>query len=340
MKTEKLDILNGDYEFCISKAASLLKKGGIVAVPTETVYGLAASSYSDEAIVKVFKAKGRPQDNPLIVHISNMEMLKDVAKDIPQKAYLCAEKFWPGPFTMVLPKGDNIAKSVSGGLESVAVRMPSEKSIRDIIDCANLPLAAPSANISGAPSPTTYNHVLLDLDGKIDGVVMGKECEVGVESTVVSLLGEHPRLLRPGAITLEQLKEVLPDIEVDKAILSQPEKGQKVASPGMKYKHYAPKTETFLVEGDSESFAKFVNDKKNALAICFSEDAEIVKIKKSVYGTKTDEKTLAKNVFSALRNADNMMVEAVYVHAPSKNGVGLAVYNRLIRAAAFKVISL
>jgi len=340
MKTEKLDILAGDYGLCISKAAALLEKGGIVAVPTETVYGLAASAYSDTAIKKVFEAKGRPQDNPLIVHISNMEMLTEVAVNIPEKAYLCAEKFWPGPFTMVLPKSDKIAKSVSGGLDTVAVRMPSEKSIRDIIDCANLPLAAPSANISGAPSPTTYNHVVADLDGKIDGIVMGKECEVGVESTVVSLLGEHPRLLRPGAVTLEQLKEVLPDIEVDKAILQEPEKGQKVASPGMKYKHYAPKTDTFLVEGSIEDFSKFVNGKKNSLAICFNEDSDKIKIKKCIYGTKAQEETLAKNVFSALRNADYMKVDAVYVHAPSKQGVGLAVYNRLIRAAAFKVIKL
>jgi len=340
MKTEKLDILDGDYGLCIGKAAEVLKNDGIVAVPTETVYGLAASAYSDEAIKKVFEAKGRPQDNPLIVHISNMEMLSEVAVNIPEKAYVCAEKFWPGPFTMVLPKSDKIAKSVSGGLDTVAVRMPSEKSIRDIIDCANLPLAAPSANISGAPSPTTYNHVILDLDGKIDAVVMGKECEVGVESTVVSLIGEHPRLLRPGAVTLEELKEILPDIETDKAILNEPEKGQKVASPGMKYKHYSPKTNTYLVNGDSKAFAEFVNEKQNSLALCFSEDTDLIKIKKCVYGTKEDEKTLAKNVFSALRNVDDMGVETVYVHAPSKNGVGLAVYNRLIRAAAFKVIEL
>lgn len=340
MKTERLDILSGNYAENITRAAEILKNGGIVAVPTETVYGLAASALSDSAIIKVFSAKGRPQDNPLIVHISNMDMLKNVAKDIPKTAFDCAEKFWPGPLTMVLKKTDLVAKSVSAGLDTVAVRMPSEKSVRDIIDASDIPLAAPSANISGAPSPTTPSHVLNDLDGKIDAVVMGSDCEVGVESTVVALFGDKPRLLRPGAVTLEQLKEILPDIEVDKAILSHPENNAKVASPGMKYKHYAPKTESFLVEADSESFLNFVNNKENCLALCFEEEKSGIKVKAFSYGTKSDELTLAKNVFSVLRDVDKAGVDAVYIHAPSKNGVGLAVYNRLIRAAAFKVIKL
>lgn len=340
METKRLDILSGDYKKCIDEAAGILLSGGIVAVPTETVYGLAASAYDDNAIKKVFSAKGRPQDNPLIVHISDFLMLKDVVSEIPEKARLCAEKFWPGPFTMILKKADKIADCVCAGLNTVAVRMPNEKSIRDIIRAGNLPLAAPSANLSGAPSPTTYKDVLSDLDGKIDAVVLGGDCEVGVESTVVSLVGEKPRLLRPGAVTLESLKEILPDIEVDKAILSEPESGEKVASPGMKYKHYAPKTEAFLVEGTSEAFCKFVNGKEDCLALCFLEDEPFIKVKKLVYGTEADEKTLAKNVFSALRDVDNMNVKSVYIHAPSKSGIGLAVYNRLIRAAAFKVIEL
>ncbi len=340
INTKRLDIISGDYEKCIEEASRILKNQGIVAVPTETVYGLAASAFSDYAIKKVFEAKGRPQDNPLIVHISNMDMLESIAKSIPESARKCAEKFWPGPFTMVLERKPVIAQSVCGGLDTVAVRMPSEKSIRDIIDCSGLPLAAPSANISGAPSPTTFSHVLADLDGKIDAVVCGNTCEVGVESTVVALFGEKPRLLRPGAVTLEQLKEVLPDIEVDKAILSQPEAGKKVASPGMKYKHYAPKTDSFLVEGSSKAFGDFVNKKENCLALCFKEDEEFITAKKMIYGTKNDESTLAKNVFGALRDVDGMGVSAVYIHAPSKSGVGLAVYNRLIRAAAFRVIEL
>lgn len=340
MKTLRLDIISGDYDKNIKIASDILKSGGIVAVPTETVYGLAASALDDNAIKNVFKAKGRPQDNPLIVHISGMDMLRKVAREIPDTAIRCANAFWPGPFTMVLKRTDLVAESVCGGLDTVAIRMPSERSIRDIIECSGLPLAAPSANTSGMPSPTTYTHVLNDLDGKIDAVVCGNDCLVGVESTVVSLFGEKPRLLRPGAITLEQLKEVLPDIEVDKAVLAEPEKNAKVSSPGMKYKHYSPKTEAFLVEGSSKDFAEFVNGKENSLALCFSEDEEFISTKYMVYGTKSDESTLAKNVFSALRDVDNENVNSVYIHAPSKSGVGLAVYNRLIRAAAYKVIKL
>lgn len=340
MKTLRLDIISGDYDKNIKIASDILKSGGIVAVPTETVYGLAASALDDNAIKNVFKAKGRPQDNPLIVHISGMDMLRKVAREIPDTAIKCANAFWPGPFTMVLKRTDLVAESVCGGLDTVAIRMPSEQSIRDIIECSGLPLAAPSANTSGMPSPTTYTHVLNDLDGKIDAVVCGNDCRVGVESTVVSLFGEKPRLLRPGAITLEQLKEVLPDIEVDKAVLAEPEKNAKVSSPGMKYKHYSPKTEAFLVEGSSKNFAEFVNGKENSLALCFSEDEKFISTKYMVYGTKSDESTLAKNVFSALRDVDKENVNSVYIHAPSKSGVGLAVYNRLIRAAAYKVIKL
>ncbi|MCQ2455052.1 MAG: threonylcarbamoyl-AMP synthase [Clostridia bacterium] len=340
METKKLDIVGGDYQKNIDAAAKILKNGGIVAVPTETVYGLAASAVLDEPIINVFKAKGRPQDNPLIVHISDMDMLEKIAAEIPKSAKKCAEKFWPGPFTMVLKRTDYVSNRVCAGLDTVAVRCPSEKSIRDIIKASGIPLAAPSANISGAPSPTTYSHVINDLDGKIDAVVCGEDCLYGVESTVVALFGEHPRLLRPGAVTLEELREVLPDIEVDKAILEEPEKDEKVASPGMKYKHYAPKTEAFLVEADEVSFADFVNKKEDCLALCFAEESELITVEKKIYGKKTDEFTLAKNLFSALRSIDNLNKKAVYIHAPSKSGVGLAVYNRLIRACAFRVIKL
>ncbi len=320
----------------IKNAAEILKNGGVVAIPTETVYGLAASAYDENAIKAVFTAKGRPQDNPLIVHISDMEMLKEIACDIPETALKCAEKFWPGPLTMVLKKSQKVSECVSAGLSTVAVRMPSEAVALQIITESKLPLAAPSANVSGKPSPTTANHVLADLDGKIDAVVMGKDCTVGVESTVITLVGENPVLLRPGAVTLEQLREILPDITVDKAVLSELEIGQKAASPGMKYKHYAPETTTILVEG--ENFADFVNAKQNAVAVCFSEESEQIKIPKIVYGTKENPESLANKLFAVLRDVDKMGVNTVYVHAPDKNGVGLAVYNRLIRAAAFKII--
>lgn len=339
METKKLDAIN-DYGNSVKMASEILKSGGIVAVPTETVYGLAASAYSDNAIKAVFDAKGRPQDNPLIVHISSLDMLGCVAREIPDAAYKCAEKFWPGPFTMVLPKGDRIASSVSAGLDTVAVRFPADKTICDIITKSGLPLAAPSANTSGKPSPTTAAHVTDDLDGRIDAVVIGGDCAVGVESTVVSLVGDKPRLLRPGAVTPEQLKKVLPDLVIDDAVLERLKEGEAAASPGMKYKHYAPKTEAFLVEGCSNSFVKFVNQKSDCAAVCFEEEYYSINVPKISYGSKRNESTLAKNVFAVLRDVDALGVKRIYIHAPSKDGVGLAVYNRLIRAAAFKVIKL
>lgn len=339
MKTLKLDAIN-DYENAVNIASEILVSGGIVAVPTETVYGLAASAFSDDAIKSVFTAKGRPQDNPLIVHIASTGMLGDIAKDIPEIAYECAKAFWPGPFTMVLPKGDKIADSVSGGLQTVAVRFPSEKTICDIIIKSGLPLAAPSANTSGKPSPTSASHVIDDLDGKIDAVVIGGDCAVGVESTVVSLIGESPRLLRPGAVTPQQLRKVLPNLVIDDAVLEQLKDGQTAASPGMKYKHYAPRTNAILVEGCSNSFVKFVNEKADCAAICFEEEYYNVKVPKISYGSKRDEFTLAQKVFSVLRDIDDLGVKEVYIHAPSKDGVGLAVYNRLIRACGFNVVTL
>lgn len=336
METKKLkDDKNG-----IKTACEILKKGGIVAVPTETVYGLAANCYDEAAVKKIFEAKGRPQDNPLIVHICNMEMLKDIAREIPEIALKCAQKFWPGPFTMILPKTKKIGDCISPNLDTVAIRLPDNKITAEIIRQSGLPLAAPSANRSGSPSPTTPEHVWADLEGRIDAVVYSDECSVGVESTVVTFCEQPPRLLRPGGITPEQLKEIIPDIVLDKAVLAEPEKGVQVASPGMKYKHYAPKTESFLVEGESDAFAEFVNSKSDSVAICFKEDLEKIKIPTLCYGEAKSEETLAHSVFAALRKVDEMGAKEVYIHAPTKTGIGLAVYNRLLRASGFKVITL
>ncbi len=324
----------------IETAAEILKKGGIVAIPTETVYGLAANCFDEAAVRKIFAAKGRPQDNPLIVHISDMRMLDEIAQDIPEIAFKCAERFWPGPVTMVLPKTDKIGDCISPNLNTVAVRMPQNKIALDIIGISGLPLAAPSANTSGSPSPTAAHHVAIDLEGKIDAIVYSDECAVGVESTVVTFCENPPRILRPGGVTAEQLKEIIPNIILDKAVLSEPEKGKKVASPGMKYKHYAPKTESFLVEGGSDSFAEFVNGKQNAVAVCFKEDVKKITLPTLCYGDGEDEATLAHSVFSALRKVDELGAKEVYIHAPTKTGIGLAVYNRLIRACGFKVITL
>ena len=336
MKTLRLkDDKNG-----ITAAAEILKNGGIVAIPTETVYGLAASAYSDEAILNVFAAKGRPQDNPLIVHIDSAEMLGEVTADIPDEAKVLAAAFWPGPLTMVLKKSDSIADSVSRGLDTVAVRMPENEVAREIIKTSGLPLAAPSANLSGSPSPTSADHVMTDLDGRIDAVVISSDSAVGVESTVVTLVTDPPRLLRPGAVTAEELREYFPNLVIDKAVLAEPEKGEQVASPGMKYKHYSPKTEAFLVESSAEAFAELVNGKEGVAAICFEEDVEKLRVKTLCYGPSEKPAVQAQRIFALLREADKLSAKAVYIHAPEKKGIGLAVYNRLIRAAAFKVIKL
>lgn len=338
MKTERLDARN-DPAAAISRAAEILRAGGIVAIPTETVYGLAARADNPKAISDVFAAKGRPQDNPLIVHISDLSELDGVARDIPQTAFTCAGNFWPGPFTMILPRGAEVDPQVSAGLETVAVRMPSDNIARAIIRAAG-PLAAPSANTSGKPSPTTAERVLEDLDGKIDAVVLAGECTVGVESTVVSLVARPPRLLRPGGVTAEQLRELIPELEIDAAVMSEPKSGERVASPGMKYKHYAPATQTYLVEGNSEDFVRYVNSVPDRVAVCFDEELPAVDGKKLAYGSAGDDSAHAHRIFEVLREVDEFGAGSAYVHAPDKNGIGLAVYNRLVRAAAFRVIKL
>lgn len=338
MKTLKLGITKEN----IQKAARIINDSGVVAMPTETVYGLAASALDVDAVEKVFLAKGRPQDNPLIVHISDTDMLFPLISEFPEKAKLCAELFWPGPFTMVLPKTDVIPSSVSAGLDTVAVRMPSNQVARDFIRACNLPIAAPSANISGLPSPTTAEHVVRDMDGKIDAILMAGECEVGLESTVVTFATNPPKLLRPGGITAEQLKEVIPDLEIDKAVLESAEAGKPVASPGMKYKHYSPSCDVTMIKGSSKEFCKYVNSNQEAglCALCFEEDINSLCCPYICYGKQGDGKSQAAELFEALRTLDEKGYKKCFAHAPNLEGVGLAVYNRLIRAAAFKVIEL
>lgn len=325
----------------LNKAAELLKSGRLVAMPTETVYGLAASAYDESAVKAIFEAKGRPQDNPLIVHVSDMDMFRDVVGQMPEKAYELAEKFWPGPFTMVLPRGEKIPASVSAGLDTVAVRMPENKIARELIAISKLPLAAPSANKSGSPSPTTADHVLYDLDGKIDSVIVSDRSEVGVESTVITLCTNPPKLLRPGGVTLEQLKEVLPDIEVDKAVLAEPEKDKPVASPGMKYKHYSPKAKVIMLDGEFEQFKDYVNKNKSdgVFALVF-EGEQGLEVPTVSFGHKENDLEQAAVLFDALRELDDKGCKICYSRVPKKTGVGLAVYNRLIRAAGFEVIKI
>ena len=245
----------------IEKAADIIKNGGLVAMPTETVYGLAANALDGKAVAKIFKAKGRPMDNPLIVHISDISQIYPLVREFPDKARILAEKFWAGPLTIILPKSDIIPDEVSAGLDTVAIRFPSNKIAQALIS-KSMPLAAPSANLSGSPSPTNARHVFDDMNGRIDAIIDGGECEVGVESTVITLATDTPRLLRPGGITVEQLREAIGDVIIDDAVLNPLKSGEKAASPGMKYKHYAPKAHIILLEGSDSDFIEYVNARK------------------------------------------------------------------------------
>ncbi len=331
----------------IKKAAEFLKDGGVVAMPTETVYGLAADALNGEAVKKIFLAKRRPMDNPLIVHISEIEDIErfNLVSDFPEKAKLLAEKFWPGPLTIIMKKSDIIPDEVSAGLSTVAIRLPSHEIARSLIKESGTVLAAPSANRSGSPSPTTAMHVMNDLSGDIEAVVDGGMCDVGVESTVITLATKTPRLLRPGLVTVEEIEEVIGHIDVDHAVLFKLESDEKVSSPGMKYKHYAPKAKVVLINGDSDSFINFVNNEfekdSTVGAICYDEDIKRLKAKTIPIGKSDDLQAQAHLLFDALRQVDELdCFTTVYAHCPTKTGVGMALYNRLIRAASFEVIDL
>lgn len=326
----------------IKEAAELLRKGGIVAIPTETVYGLAGNALDGSVTEKIYKAKGRPSDNPLIVHISEYSQWAPLVKEIPESAKALADKFWPGPLTVILPKSDIIPDKVSGGLDTVAVRMPSDEIARKIISEAGVPLAAPSANTSGKPSPTSAKHVIDDLSEKIDAIVDGGNCDVGVESTVISLAVSPPRLLRPGGITPEMLTEVLGEIEIDDAVYNKLAEGQTAASPGMKYKHYSPKAEILLIKAELAAFTEYVkeNSTENSAVLCFEGEEKDMPIRSITYGKKDDALSQAKNIFDALRRLDEIGADRVFARYPKNDGVGLAVFNRLIRAAAFNQLEL
>lgn len=324
-------------------AAEILKSGGLVAIPTETVYGLAANALNESAVKKIFEAKGRPSDNPLIVHISDIDEIYNLVSELPVAAQKLADAFWPGPLTIILKKSEIIPAVICGGLDSVAIRVPDNSVARKIIREAGCPLAAPSANLSGSPSPTKASHVVADLSGKIDAIVDAGACAVGVESTVVSLCTEVPRILRPGAITVEQLEKVIGKVDVDPAVLHELEKNSQPLSPGMKYKHYAPKAKVVILNGSREQFINFANANKsdNVAALCYAEDVEDLQVPVVIYGRENNANLQAAQLFDALRAIDELDgVDTIYARCPEKNGIGLAVYNRLIRAAGFNVINL
>jgi len=332
----------------IALAGRILREGGIVAIPTETVYGLAGNALDPAATAKIYAAKGRPSDNPLIVHIAAWEELAPLVREVPEEAAALAGRFWPGPLTIILEKSEQVPGTTSGGLDTVAVRMPRDPIARAVIRAAGVPLAAPSANRSGSPSPTTWRHCVDDLWGRVDAILQSADCRVGVESTVLSLCREpgeekrRPRLLRPGAVTLEQLREALGEVAVDRGVLEHIADGEKARSPGMKYKHYAPAAEVVLVKGSRESYLRYLEGhrKPGEYAMCFEEELPETAPPVLCYGGERDHAAQAERLFDQLRELDRLGAKKVYVHAPATDGVGLAVYNRLIRAAAFRIVEL
>ena len=334
-------VMGADMPGCAEAAAVLIKQGQLVALPTETVYGLGADGLNPEAVAKIFEAKGRPQDNPLILHIADPGDLEALCHHIPESAYTLAEKFWPGPLTMVLQAKDIVPKCTTAGLPTVAVRCPDSEITRQIIALAGVPIAAPSANISGKPSTTTAGHVLNDHQGKIPLIVDGGACRVGVESTIVDLTEATPRLLRPGGVTPEQLKEVLGELVVDKAVTAQIDKDAVVKAPGMKYKHYAPQCQVVIVSGSREKAAEYIRRHyaQGDRVLCFAEELPLYAgCNPLSYGLEQDVSTLSAGLFDALRQLDNPEVHKVYARCPVGGGVAYAVQNRLKKAAAFQII--
>lgn len=325
----------------LKDAAQFIKNGELVAFPTETVYGLGANALDGQAVKKIFAAKGRPQDNPLIVHITEIEELYPLVREVTESAKRLAEKYWPGPLTIILPKSDIIPQEVSAGLETVAVRCPSHPVARAFLKAAGVPIAAPSANISGFPSPTAFRYVFDDMNTRIPAIIDGGDCDFGIESTVVTLAANPPRLLRPGAVTLEQLRQVLGQVTVDPAVLNPLADGVKAESPGMKYKHYAPRAEIYIVRGNKDKFVEYVNSHSDEAdtVLCFEGEESKMPLPCVTVGRADEPLTQSHRLFDALRELDERGAKRVFSRAPRENGIGLGVCNRLYRAASFRFLN-
>ena len=325
----------------VRDAAAILRRGGLLGIPTETVYGLGADALNEDAVSRIFLAKGRPQDNPLIIHVPDASWLESYCRDVPPAAYRLAERFWPGPLTMILPRRDIVPLQTTGGLETVGVRCPNHPVTLAIIEAAGVPIAAPSGNTSGRPSPTTAAHMIEDMDGRIDGIVDGGPCTVGVESTIIDLTVTPPRLLRPGGLPLESLRQVLGEVAVDKAVTGLLAAGERPRAPGMKYRHYAPHAPVTVVTGEPERSARRIQGllSDTAGVICFDEYAPLFPghiIHK--LGPAADKSAQARHVFDALRTFDGTDVTEIFAQCPDDGGLGLAVANRLKKAAGFHLI--
>ena len=341
MKTQVIKLSQDD--FCDSdlyQAAEVIKSGGLVIFPTETVYGLGADATSATAAKKIYGAKGRPSDNPLIIHIADPKDAERYAYT-SELYYKLSEAFMPGPLTVIMPKKDTIPSEVTGGLDTVAVRCPSHKVARVLIELANDAIAAPSANLSGSPSPTEGKHVIKDMNGKIDAIIDGGSCEIGLESTIVKIDGDSLTLLRPGAISPDALLCVCEKVNIAPAVTEALKENERPLSPGMKYRHYAPKAPLVLLDGNSEDVERALIERsvnKRALILAYSEEISLLNDANFIdIGAREDLQTQAQRLFGALRAADEMSIDIIYAHLPKKSGMGLALYNRMIRAAAHTV---
>lgn len=325
----------------IDEAAAILRRGGLLGIPTETVYGLGANGLDPDAVHRIFEAKGRPQDNPLILHVPDESWLARYCRDVPDSAYALARRFWPGPLTMILPRREIVPDVVTAGLDTVGMRCPNHPVTLAIIRSAGAPVAAPSGNRSGRPSPTCAAHMLEDMDGRIDAIVDGGACGVGVESTIIDLTGPTPRLLRAGGLPLEALREALGEVQLDKAIVAPLSAGEKPKAPGMKYRHYAPKAPVTVVTGSGGRSAWYIRQHlgEHTGVICFDEYAGSFTCRavRSI-GSSSDLEEQARRVFDALRSFDSTDVTEIFAQCPGDGGLGLAVANRLKKAAGFHVV--
>ena len=330
----------------IAEAAALIRAGELVAFPTETVYGLGADGLNREAVAKIFQAKGRPGDNPLILHISALDQITPlIACELSPVAKKMADAFWPGPLTMIFPKSARVPENVSAGLSTVAIRFPAHSDAQRLIAAAETPIAAPSANRSGKPSPTTANHVFEDMDGRIPLILDGGECLVGVESTVVDMTGSVPHILRPGGITAEQIAQVAGASEVDSAVMRPLAEGEKPRSPGMAHRHYAPHGQLTVFTGDSDRVIQRIQREydcakaNGSRPLILSMEAHVASYgDRRIESLGADETAMAHRLFALLRDADHMEADVLFAEGVEAKGVGLAVMNRLGRAAAFHIV--
>ncbi|MBQ7616032.1 MAG: threonylcarbamoyl-AMP synthase [Butyrivibrio sp.] len=352
METEVLQIdefnIDEAAKESLKKAGTIIKNGGLVAFPTETVYGLGGDALNPESSKKIYAAKGRPSDNPLIVHVANMEDLEMIVKEVPEAARKLSKEFWPGPLTMIMNKNDRVPYETTGGLDTVAIRMPDNQIALELIRQSGGFIAAPSANTSGRPSPTVARYCVEDLSGKIEMILDGGQVGIGLESTIVDLTSETPMILRPGYITLEMLKEVLGEVAVDRTIIDN-NSGERPKAPGMKYRHYAPKGQLTIIQGEQSKVVEYINERAkeaskegkkvgiigtDATKSCYHAD-----VIKSV-GDRSDERTIAHELFKVLREFDDENIDVMFSESFDDSGIGQAIMNRLLKAAGHNVVSL